>query len=303
MSRTVPPRAVVVTRPTDLDLLLLRHGTLAQARFFLESRGQDVAAVLDRHRVQEEALHVAAASIPLHWRRARVARADLDRFLFEPDDVIVAVGQDGLVANVAKYLRGQPVVGVNPSRALFDGVLVRHPPSHVRQLVEAAAAGAACEERTMVEATTADGQRLLALNEVFVGHRSHQSARYRLAFGDAAERHSSSGLIVCTGTGATGWAKSIALRRRASTGTDGVTLPEPTARALSFLVREPWPSVTTGADLVDGRLEEGAALVVASEMNDGGVAFGDGVEQDALELPFGQVLTVRAASIALRLVV
>jgi len=53
-------------------------------------------------------------AIPSDWRRARVDRADLDRFLFEPEDVVVAVGQDGLVANVAKYLTGQPVIGCNP---------------------------------------------------------------------------------------------------------------------------------------------------------------------------------------------
>lgn len=43
-------------------------------------------------------------------------RGDLDRFLFEPDDIVLALGQDGLVANVAKYLDGQPVIGSNPSR-------------------------------------------------------------------------------------------------------------------------------------------------------------------------------------------
>jgi hypothetical protein len=297
MSRTVPPRAVVVTRPTDLELLLLRHGTLAQARFFLESRGQEVQPVLDRHRVQEEAVHQVLGAIPLHWRRARIQRSDLDRFLFEPDDVVAAVGQDGLVANVAKYLHGQPVIGVNPSPQLFDGVLVRHPPHQVQKLLDAAAAGCPCEERAMVEARTADGQRLVALNEVYAGHRTHQSARYRIAFGGREERHSSSGLIVCTGTGATGWARSLALGRRT-----GPSLPQPLSRDLTFLVREAWPSVVTGTSLVDGRFGPGAALTLTSEMNTDGVVFGDGIEQDALELPFGQVLTVQVAPAALRLV-
>jgi hypothetical protein len=39
----------------------------------------------------------------------------------------------------------------------------------------------------MVQAELDDGQRLLALNEIFVGHRTHQSARYRLGFGRASE--------------------------------------------------------------------------------------------------------------------
>ena len=65
--------------------------------------------------------------MPADWRQALVRRADLDRFLFGPEDVVVAVGQDGLVANVAKYLDGQPVLGVNPAPDLYDGVLVRVP--------------------------------------------------------------------------------------------------------------------------------------------------------------------------------
>ena len=39
----------------------------------------------------------------------------------------------------------------------------------------------------MVEAVLDDGQSLLALNEVFIGHQSHQSARYRIAWGDRGE--------------------------------------------------------------------------------------------------------------------
>ena len=35
------PRVVLVTRKTPLELLLERHGTLAQARFYLRTRGQD----------------------------------------------------------------------------------------------------------------------------------------------------------------------------------------------------------------------------------------------------------------------
>lgn len=42
-----------------------------------------------------------------------IKRAHFDRFVFAPEDVVIAVGQDGLVANVAKYLDGQPVLGIN----------------------------------------------------------------------------------------------------------------------------------------------------------------------------------------------
>jgi NAD kinase len=291
VERALPPRVVVVSRASERDELLLRHGTLQQARFHLESHGQRLDELLERHALLEAALHAVTAALPPRWRRTRVLRHELDRFLFDPDDVVIAVGQDGLVANVAKYLRGQPVIGVNPSTALNAGVLVRHPPEATGDLLAMFARGQlVCEERTMVQARLGDGQTLLALNEIFIGHRTHQSARYRLAFGERDERHSSSGLIVVTGTGASGWAKSIAQAR-----TPAPTLPGPLDAELAFLVREAWPSLTTGASLVDGCIRPGERLLVTSEMNEGGTVFGDGIEADRLELPFGQTVELARA--------
>lgn len=297
MTKALPPRAVVVIRPTEYEELLHRHGTRAMAGFFLASRGRSVDEVEATHQIIHAAVHSVLGAIPLAWRRALVGRADLDRFLFQPEDVVVTVGQDGLVANVAKYLTGQIVVGINPSSKLFDGVLARHAAKRAADLMKAAVTGGGTvEERTMVEARTPDGQRLVGLNEIFVGHRSHQSARYSLRYGEARERHSSSGVVVATGTGATSWARSIHLSRHAA-----IALPRPTATDLVFFVREAFPSVATGTTLVEGTVAPGEVLALASEMNDGGVAFGDGIEDDHLDFPFGQKLEIGAAKDRLRL--
>ncbi len=140
-------------------------------------------------------------------------------------------------------------------------------------------------------------QQLVALNETFVGHRTHQSARYQLVVGDRSERHSSSGLIVATGTGATGWARSI---HRACAS--DLSLPSPAERRLTFLVREAFPSGITGTDLDEGSLDPGERLRITSEMNEGGVAFGDGIESDHIDFHWGTVLTIGIADASLRLV-
>jgi NAD kinase len=277
------PRVVVVTRASEYEALLARHGTREQARFFLDRRGQSLEDLERRHALRGEALAAVSRAIPVAWRRARLDRADLARFVFEPEDLVVAVGQDGLVANAAKYLDGQLVLGVNPDPERNDGVLVAHPPAAARPLLRAMAARRVdVEERTLARATLDDGQALLALNEVFAGHRSHQSARYRLRVAGREERQSSSGVIVTTGTGATGWARSINGERRAP-----LALPAPGDGALAFLVREPFPSVATGTTLDGALLPGGAGLEIVSEMNEGGVLFADGIEEDRLEFPWG----------------
>ena len=291
------PRVVVLTRPTELELLIARHGTVQQAEFFLRTHDRSIEPLRARHGAQMDAVQQASAAIDVSWRRARVDRAGLDRFLFEPDDIVVAVGQDGLVANVAKYLDGQPVIGVNPSSADYAGVLVPHAPSDVSQLIQHVVAGNfGVQERTMVRAVVDGGFELLALNEIFVGHRSHQSARYTLRLDGRSERHSSSGLIVATGTGCTGWARSIHRERGCS-----LRMCEPSDPALLLFVREAFPSPVTGCDITQGRVDD--AVVVTSEMNEGGVVFGDGIETDCIDFGWGRTVVIGRAPQPLRLVV
>lgn len=292
------PRVVVITRKTDYERLLYRHGTREQARFFLHSRGRTLEEVEQSHALFEAALQAVSQAIPMSWRRTRVGRVDLDRFLFEPDDIVVAIGQDGLVANMAKYLDGQPVIGVNPDPQRYDGILVPHPPTAVPRLMDAVGAGRlAIEPRSMVAASVDDGQQLLALNEVFIGHRSHQSARYRIAWEQREERHSSSGIIVSSGTGSTGWARSISRER----GTP-FPLPGPRDEQLSFFVREAFPSVATGTDITQGLIGPGQALQLISELHEGGVIFADGIEADRIEFHWGMCVTLTIAERQLHLV-
>ncbi|RVC45649.1 hypothetical protein EN779_32530, partial [Mesorhizobium sp. M4B.F.Ca.ET.088.02.2.1] len=211
--------------------------------------------------------------------------------------LVVPVGQDGLVANVAKYLDGQPVVGVNPAPDLYDGVLVRIGVGRLGKLLAASIAGnVGIESRTMVQAELDGGETLLALNEIFVGHRSHQSARYRIEAEGEAENHSSSGLIVASGTGATGWARSImeATHLDLSLGRE--------EHAVGFWVREPFPSVATATNLRAGKITE-SPLLITSRMNEGGVIFADGIEQDFIAFDWGRQVQLQPASRALRLVV
>ncbi|MDF1662232.1 MAG: hypothetical protein P1V97_10690, partial [Planctomycetota bacterium] len=278
------PRVVIMTRKSAFQELLARHGTRGQAEFFLKSREQRIETIEARHRILVQAVQTVKNSIPIEWRQASVEREFFDRFIFEPDDVIVVVGGNGLVANVAKYLRGQVLVGINPNRGRYDSILVPHDPENSRELLELAIQKKGVyEHRAMVEATLDDGQRLLALNEIFLGQKSHAAARYQIEWDGQEESQTSSGVIVSTGTGATGWAGSIFHDRRCD-----VELPGPSDPRLVFFVREASASVKTQTNIRSGSLGERQKLRMTSRMNKAGVIFGDGVEDDTIDFSWGR---------------
>jgi NAD kinase len=296
---SLEPRAVVVSRASEYEELLALHGTYGQAEFFLKTHNQDIKEIFQRHERLLAAHHSVLSQIPTKWRRSVIKRSDLSRFLFEPEDVIICVGQDGLVANSAKYLNGQPVIGINPDPSLFQGVLTRFSPEDTLDLLQGAVSNSVSfERRTMVRVSLDDGLELISLNEIFLGHRSHQSARYLINYDHQEEFQSSSGIIVASGTGATGWGRSIHLAHHSP-----LALPTPEEERLSYFVREAFPSISTGVGLVEGIVETpGHELKIISQMNNGGVCFGDGIEEDFLDFDFGKIATVTPAQKKLLLV-
>ncbi|MBL8673774.1 MAG: sugar kinase [Rhodospirillales bacterium] len=298
-------RLVVVTRPTRLEELLVRHNTRGQAKFHVESRGGAFGDYLDEHDRYHAALVRAETALRELGRVHRLARAHVPSYLFGPDDVVVAVGQDGLVANVLKYLDGQAVLGVNPDPARWDGVLLPFTAADVAAAArDHLAARRPLREIAMARAALNDGQELHAVNDLFIGPRSHTSARYVLRAAGGEERQSSSGVIVSTGLGSTGWLRSLhaqwagmgaALTGAAAGGPDDCRFAWE-ARELRFCVREPFPSRSSGATLVYGRVEESGPLRIESLMPENGVIFSDGIEADHLAFNSGAIATIGVAA-------
>ncbi|MBE7448750.1 MAG: NAD(+)/NADH kinase [Kofleriaceae bacterium] len=303
-------KLVVITRKTRLQQLVERLGSRGQARFYIEHAGGDYADYAAEDEAYARAVDDVERALDLGLRVQRLERAIVPTFLFAPTDLVVTVGQDGLVANVATYAGAQPIVAINPDPARFDGVLLPFAVGAARGAVMRVLAGKArVREVTLAEARLADGQRLLAFNDLFLGARSHVSARYTLRLGDeAAEVQSSSGVLVSTGAGSTGWLSSAWNMAAGLAAFTGGTPGTPPALAwedprLCFVVREPFASKQSGIGLVAGMIGPGQALTVESRMPTGGVIFSDGVEADALGFDSGAIATIAAAAQRTRLVV
>lgn len=301
-------KIVVVTRKTRLEELVERFNTAGQAKFYIEHSGGDFSQYTLEDSAYRRSLDELRRCLEVGLKIQWIDRSLVPTFLFTEHDIVVTAGQDGLVANTAKYIGSQPLVAVNPDRERIDGILLPFSPGTAGKALELVVIGQAhFREVTMAEVIMSDGQKLLAFNDLFIGASSHVSARYWMKWNGMGEQQSSSGVIVSTGAGSTGWLSSIFTMASGVTqflgGNAGhawsMTWEDP---RLVFAVREPFLSRHSTAGIVAGMVEPGQMLLLESLMPSGGVIFSDGVEADFLTFNSGAAAHVRAAPHRARLV-
>lgn len=305
-SRATENKIVLIVRKTRLDELIARFNTEAQAKFYVEHLGADFSDYKFEHENYKSAVMEAQRNLSLLGRLQTVSREYLTNFIFGVSDTVVVLGQDGLVANVIKYLNGQHVVGVNPDPERWEGVLLPFSvPDLPKVIPDVFTRNRPIQNVTMAKVELNNGQVLYGVNDLFIGPKSHTSARYEIQIGDHSEQHSSSGIIVSTGLGSTGWFRSIIA------GATGITAQisgqetkkyKPRqggftwdADYLYFSVREPWPSKTSSAETTFGKITKKNPLKLISQMPENGVIFSDGIENDFIEFNSGTLALISVA--------
>lgn len=295
---------IIVTRKTELDDLVARFNTKAQAKFYLQQAGQSFDRIEAAHNKHQQVLKRVRRAIPNTLKSQMIDREMVPRFMFGEADLVVTVGQDGLVSNTAKYLAGQPILAVNPDPERFDGILLPFTVDTLEeQLYSTLYGDLKAKKVTLAQAELSNGQRLLAFNDFFIGARSHVSARYTIRIGEREETQSSSGIIVSTGAGSTGWLRSVyAGAAGVVEALGGKVIPPPnggrmkwSSEKLIYSVREPFPSIATQASIVHGGFTNETPLEITSHMASNGIIFSDGVEADYLEFNSGSELTLSTA--------
>ncbi len=297
-------KVCLVLKESPLQGLLRRYGSLGQVQFILMQQGIATTEYERFDRVQNSVFETLRSQLSKNFKVAVVDFQFLPTYQFDPAAVVVTIGPDGLVANTAKYLDRQPIIAVNPDPKTIDGVLASQT---VVSTLNILAGQFPAEEQslTMAEAVLPDGQRLFAVNDLFIGQRTHVSARYRISHAELNEQQSSSGIIVSTGTGSTGWYRSMMTGARRIIGdeSNADTRFSRTTPELRFTVREPFVSRASLAGIVHGTIRQGESLNILSEMPQNGVIFSDGVESDFLEFNSGVLASIRVSDRTVSLIV
>jgi NAD kinase len=304
VERMTENKVILIVRRTRLDELITRFNTEDQARFYVEHLGANFSDYKTEDQIYKEAVHRVENSLSNLGRLQIIDRVYLSNFIFGEKDIVVALGQDGLVANVLKYLDKQLLIGVNPDPERWEGILLPFRISEISSLMPAVfLSKRSVRNVTMAKVTLNTGETLYGVNDLFIGPRSHTSARYKISIGERSENHSSSGVIVSTGLGSTGWFKSII---KGATGISSSLLGHPLQTTqeksfpwdsdyLYFSVREPWTSKYSSADIVFGKINVDSPLTLVSQMPENGVIFSDGMESDFLAFGAGTTAIITVA--------
>lgn len=300
MNRLTENKIILITQKTRLETLVRRYNTVGQTQFYIEHHGGNFEDYLEEDKRYKDCVKKASAYLETYGRLQVFDREFIPNFVFGENDLVVAVGRDGLVANTMKYLSTQKLIGVNPDPKRWDGVLLPFTADDLQKIIPEAAEGRrTVKSITFAQAELNDGQTIIGVNDIFIGQRTHASARYELNVSGRREAQSSSGIIVSTGLGSTGWLKSIFAGARGIDrycNINGTLAPDRDfgwdSSYLYYTVREPYPSTSTGAELVFGKIKQHEPIKITSYMPENGVIFSDGMEQDFLEFNSGAVASV-----------
>lgn len=294
--------AIIIVNKTRLELLIERFNTKAQARFYIEHAGGNFNDYQIENDNFKRSLSIVQGRVS-KWLNCKVIdRQFLANYVFAKTDLIIVLGQDGLVANTAKYAKGQPIIAINPDPERYDGILLPfHPNSFENELINTLDKKEVYKSVTMAKVELQDGQQLLAFNDFFIGPSTHISARYQLQHNGKCERQSSSGIIVSTGAGSTGWLSSLfnmanGIYNSFSNNPQQVDFHmDWETLKLVFVVREPFKSIYTQTSLTAGFISSGKELAVESFMPIHGKIFSDGIENDFLDFNSGAIAKIGIA--------
>jgi len=204
---------------------------------------------------------------------------------FKGKDLVICIGGDGTILNSAHYVNDKtPVLTVRSDKRSVGALCEIDAEEFEAALEKILNDDFSLEEWTRIEGTLGD-KKLTALNEIYVGvGHSVGMARYELTHNGKTEFQKSSGVVISTGTGSTGWYVHVP-------GADE-KFPKD-SKELKYIVRD---AEGNGYELMKGTIRPGDSFYIKSKMNvDGCVSIDGDFEKRMFEFDKGDVIELHVA--------
>lgn len=217
---------------------------------------------------------------------------DLKENDFKDIDLVISLGGDGTFVRAANFIKNQLILGINSDPKTSEGALVSLLSDEVEKLNDILDGKykTIIRERAMVLLNDKEIKESV-INAVFVGAASQfHCSRYIVNFNDKQEEHRSSGILVSTGTGSTGWFKSA-----------GGKVFAHDEKKLKFIIREPYVGNRVYVPkLLSGEIEKDKSIEIVSMRDYGGVL---AVDDAVYEVKKGDKIKVSLSDLPLKVII
>ncbi|GMT49717.1 MAG: hypothetical protein IEMM0008_1256 [bacterium] len=246
--------------------------------------------IVDSHVEQRKCIELAKKLLP---ESTFINTLDLPHTQTEDKDLIVSIGGDEHFKYVIhNSVQGKLVLNVRSDNLKSEGALSTCNRFNLKEMIDQIRSESYLMENWVrLEARLNDQLIESAIDTIYVGTKNGtRMSRYVLHFKDAVEEQKSSGLLIVTGAGSTGWFRSAG----------GTSFPR-NAMTGKFLAREIYVGTKTGNSMRNGVFHEEETIEIHSLMDDQGI-----VEIDSIkEYPFrrGDFLKVNVSKDFLKVMI
>jgi NAD+ kinase len=231
-----------------------------------KTEGVDVARVLASHERQKKSFAV----VKKFFRKAAfLSRRQLTRKVVQEAKMVISLGGDNHFQYVSHFVTNTLMVGINSDPDRSEGALNSLPIQKCEVLVRCLREDNLDYEEWMRIQVVLNGKLipLLAVSEIYMGESLRRfMSRHRLMFHGKNEEQKSSGLLVSTGAGSTGWYDS-ACRFLYPKGNRF----RKAEKSIRFLSTEPYDGKLTSHKIAHGKIKQGEILSVRSLNDTNGV--------------------------------
>ncbi len=202
-------KILIVPKITKVEWDLHRLGfTEDKLKEFYKKENLNVERIFESHKRQKENLEriknlIIGATI--------VNRDGLNKYIINNYDLIIAVGGDNHFQYVSHFLENTPILGINSDPSRSDGALMMVSSEELEKILPNILRDYFEIENWTRLKISIDNKEIdeLAISEIFIGEeRRFNMSRNIIKVNGKSEEQKSSGLIIATGVGSTGWYNS-----------------------------------------------------------------------------------------------
>jgi NAD kinase len=255
---------VIIARKLSVLEYEARELGISQAEMLehYKNTGSDWETILASHNRQREALSELEKALPgIKIQTGFQLRPEAMKDL----QAVIALGGDDHYQYVSHFLENQLLIPINSDTQKSDGALSDFTVStFIDELPRIKNGEFDIESWTRLQVDL-NGQRIpeLAISQIFIGAVDNEDmSRYSLNYRGQNELQKSSGLIIATGTGSTGW-YDAAVRYLKE---DGEKFDRTEKKAV-FVSREPFNGRFSNLNLKSGEFFPDEKLIITSLMN------------------------------------